>query len=122
MRNYAEEIKELTSEINDLNLAKSKKESQLERVLREKKENEKRESSPIPRDQAGAVIKIGNWVKATTTGRFNLIEGTVVSINKWITFEDCTGVKQIRAPKNLLILDHGRKCPRRPGSNARRRK
>ena len=109
MRNYAEEIKELTSEINDLNLAKSKKESQLERVLREKKENEKRESSPIPRDQAGAVIKIGDWVKATTTGRFDLIEGTVVSINKWITFEDCTGVKQIRAPKNLLILEHGRK-------------
>ena len=84
MRNYAEEIQELTSEINDLNLAKSQKEKQLERVLREKKEKERKESSPIPRDQAGAIIKIGDWVKATTIGRFNLIEGTVVNINKWI--------------------------------------
>ena len=122
MRNYAEEIRELTSEINDLSLAKSKKESQLERVLREQKENEKRESSPIPRDQAGAVIKIGDWVRATTSGKFNLIEGTVVSINKWITFEDRTGVKQIRAPKNLLISNYGRKCASRPGNNANSRK
>ena len=106
MRNYAEEIRELTSEINDLSLAKSKKESQLERVLREQKENEKR----------------GDWVRATTSGKFNLIEGTVVRINKWITFEDCTGVKQIRAPKNLLISNYGRKCASRPGNNANSRK
>ena len=46
MRNYDKEIRELTSEIYKLNLAKSEKEIQLERVLQEKKGNTKRESSP----------------------------------------------------------------------------
>ena len=122
MRNYVEEIKELTSEINNLNLAKNEKVSQLERVLREQKENKKRESSPILRDQAGAVIKIGDWVIATTSGKFKLTEGTVVRINKWITFEDHAGVKQVRAPRNLLISNHGRKRAAQPRANALSRK
>ena len=122
MRNYDKEIKDLMSEINDLNLAKREKENQLERVLREQKEKAQKESSPILRDQAGAVIKIGDWVKATTSGNFKLIEGTVVRINKWITFEDHTGVKQVRAPKNLLISNHGRKCADRSRTNAHGRK
>ena len=122
MRNYNKEIKELTSEINDLNLAKREKENQLERVLREQKEKAQKESSPILRDQAGAVIKIGDWVKATTSGKFKSIEGTVVRINKWITFEDHAGVKQVRAPKNLLISNHGRKCAAQSRTNALSRK
>ena len=60
MRNCDKEIRELMTKINDLNLAEIEKETQLERVLREQKENMKRESLPILRDQVGAVIKIGN--------------------------------------------------------------
>ena len=97
MRNYTEEIKELTSEINDLNLAKSKKESQLENENRKRTKREK-------------------------ARRFRETEGTVARVNKWITFEDRTGVKQTRAPKNLFIFNHGRKCASRPGTDAHRRK
>ena len=84
-------------------------------------EREQKDREP-PRDQAGAVIKIGDWVKATTSGKFTLIEGSVVRINKWITFKDHTGVKQVWAPKNLLISNHGKKCAGQSGTNARRRK
>ena len=122
MKNYDKEIRELTSEINDLNLAKLEKETQLKRVLREQKDKTKRESSLILRDQAGAVITIGDWVKATTSGKSNSIEGIVTKINKWITFEDHTGVKQVRAPKNLLISNHGRKPASRSHTNHTGRK
>ena len=122
MRNYDKEVKELTSEIKALNLATRVKEDQLEKVLREQKEKAQKESSPILRDQAGAVIKIGDWVIATTSGKFKLTEGTVVRINKWITFEDHAGVKQVRAPRNLLISNHGRKRAAQPRANALSRK
>ena len=122
MRNYDKEVKELTSEINALNLAKRDKEDQLEKVLREQKEKAQKESSPIMRDQAGAVIKTGDWVIATTSRKFKSTEGTVVRINKWITFEDHAGVKQVRAPKNLLISNHGRKCAAKSRTNALSRK
>ena len=122
MRNYDKEVTELTSEINALNLAKRDKEDKLEEVLREQKEKTQKESSPILRDQAGVVIKIGDWVIATTSGKFKSTEGTVVRINKWITFEDHAGVKQVRAPKNLLISNHGRKCAAQSRTNALSRK
>ena len=119
MRNYHEEIKELTLEIDNLNLARNEKERQLEIVLREQKEDKKRESSPIPRDQAGAVLKFGEWVRATTSGKFKSVERTIVRIGKRVTFEDRTGVKQVRAPKNLLVSNHGREPAGQSDTNAR---
>ena len=108
MRNYDEEIKELNSDIERLSIKKDKKESQLKSVLLEQKENKKR-SSKILKDRAGIPIKKGDWIKTVTTGKSNTNEGTVVNLQKWVTFEDCTGVKQVRASHNVLVSNDGRK-------------
>ena len=122
MRNYDEEIKQLTIDINQLNLEKKEKEIQLRLVLKERKENKKKTNSPILRDQAGVIIKIGDRVKATSTGKFRRSEGTVVKFNKWVTFEDQTGVKHVRAPNNILIDKDGRERTYHTSSTGRRGK
>jgi len=121
MRNYDKEIRQLTNDINRLSLAKNHKEAQLRLVLREQKESKKKSNSPILRDQARVIesktksnlpilrdqargiIRIRELVKAASTGKFGRTEGTVVNFNKWVTFKDCTGVKYVRAPKNILV-------------------
>ena len=108
MRNYDGEIKKSNSDIERLSIEKDKKESQLKSVLLEQKENKKR-SSKILKDRAGIPIKKGDWIKTVTTGKSNTNEGTVVNLQKWVTFEDCTGVKQVRAPHNVLVSNDGRK-------------
>ena len=55
------------------------------------------------RDHYGKEILVGDWVEVTKKGKFNSIEGTVVKINKWVTFKDTKGVKQFRAPHNLIV-------------------
>ena len=109
MGDYNKEIRELSNEICKLNLVKNEKDIQLKKLLQDQKESTKRESSPVQKYQARAIIRIGGWVKATISGRFKIVEGTVKKFNKWVTFEDCTGVKQVRAPKNLLVGDHEKK-------------
>ena len=116
MKNYDETIKQLTDDIARLSVAKNEKEAQLEAILRKQKESEEVKNSPILRDQAGVIIRKGDWIKATSIGKFNRNEGTVVSLKKWVTFEDCSGVKQVRAPDNLLVSKDGRKRARRTRS------
>ena len=70
----------------------------------------KRERATFLKDSAGSIIKKGNWVKAITQGKFEHNEGEVVGFKKWVTFLDVTGVKQVRAPNNLLIIQNVREC------------
>ena len=121
MRNYDEEIRKLNCDIERLSIEKNKKESQLKSVLREQKENEK-QSSKILKDQAGVPIEKGDWVRTVTIGRFNTSEGTVVNLQKWVTFEDCTGVKQVRASHNVLVSNDDRKRARHVTNTHRDRK
>ena len=122
MEDYEESIKQLTKDIAQLTVAKERKEAQLRALLREQKKNKYAKNSPILRDQAGVIIRKGDWVKATSTGKFNRSEGTVVNFKKWVTFEDRTGVKQVRAPNNILISKDGRKRARRTNCTRRGRK
>ena len=115
MEDYDETIKQLTDDIARFSVAKNEKEAQLEAILRKQKESKEVKNSPILRDQAGVIIRKGDWVKATSIGKFNRNEGTVVSLKKWVTFKDCSGVKQ-RAPDNLLVSKDGRKRARRTRS------
>ena len=61
------------------------------------------------RDCRGVTIKVGDWVKILTQGRFARNEGKVVNIKKWVTFEDEGGNKQVRAPQNLVVEHDGEK-------------
>ena len=67
MRSFGEEIRQLTIDIDQLSIAKSEKEAQLKSLLQEQKESEKELNSPILRDQAGVIIRKGDWVKVTST-------------------------------------------------------
>ena len=116
MENYHETIKQLTEDIAKLSVAKNEKEAQLEAILQKQKETKEVKNSPTLRDQAGVIIRKGDWVKATSIGKFNRNEGTVVSLKKWVTFEDCSGVKQVRAPDNILVSKDGGKRARRTRS------
>ena len=53
MRNYDEEIEQLRREIEDLELEKQDKETQLQRVLRERKTKRFTEEEPENRRQIG---------------------------------------------------------------------
>ena len=57
------------------------------------------------RDFYGKPILVGDWVNVTRKGKFSNIEGIVTKIKKWVTFEDRKGVKQYRAPHNLIVSD-----------------
>ena len=104
MRNYEKEIEQLKRDIEDLNLEKQDKETQLQRVIREQK-RKKPEKNTQTVDKTGRAIFIGNRVVATTSGKFKENSGVVTDIKKWVTFTDANGVKQVRAPNNLLIQD-----------------
>ena len=121
MRNYENEIEQLKRDIEDLKLEKQDKETQLQRVIREQKKNQdkktqlqratriqtrtKSDKHTQALDKSGKVICIGNRVTATTSGKFKENSGIVTDIKKWVTFTDANGVKQVRAPNNLLIRD-----------------
>ena len=116
MRNHDEEIERLSKEIRNLDLEKQSKETQLQRVLqsketqrqRELKEHEKaiEEKKTVQTvDKLGRPIFIGDRVIATTKGRFKEQSGTVTNLKKWVTFTDANGVKQVRAPANLIVQD-----------------
>ena len=105
MRNYEKEIEHLRRDIKNLNLEKQDKETQLQRVIREQKlkNSEKKNTQAV--DKRGRAIFIGNRVITTTAGKFKENSGVVTDIKKWVTFTDANGVKQVRAPKNLLVQD-----------------
>ena len=109
MKDYDEIIKQLTDNIARLSVAKNKKEAQLKAILRKQKESKEVKNLPILRDQAGVIIRKGDWVKATSIGKFNRNEGTVVSLKKWVTL-------QVRAPDNILVSTDGSKRARRTRS------
>ena len=74
MRNYDTEIEELYKRIEALELQKDTSKRQRNKIPAEKRKEKKR---PIVKDKDGTVIKIGDWVKATTPGRFAHNEGEV---------------------------------------------
>ena len=103
MNNYDIEIEELTEEIKELKIARLDKERKLKELLK-KKENFKEENRDCDvKDHHGNEISIGDRVKVVTKGKFRSTEGEVVKINKWVTFLDISGVKQVRSPSNLIM-------------------
>ena len=110
MRNYEKEIEILKRAIEELVLEKQDKETQLQRVLRDRKRDDrkrndlKNKNTPVV-DKSGRAIHIGDRVTATTRGKFKKKSGIVTDIKKWVTFTDAAGVKQIRASTNLLVQD-----------------
>ena len=57
------------------------------------------------RDCFGKPISIGDRVKTTTKGKHRSDHGRVIRYEKWVTFEDVTGVEQVRAPINLIVQE-----------------
>ena len=115
MRNYQAEIEELTEDIRDLDVQRTRKKKDLQHLLKERQSKQSNREEPIV-DKEGEVISKGDWVKAATKGKFIHDEGTVVNIKKWVTFTDTTGVKQIRAPNNVIVSNNARKGNRRRGN------
>ena len=74
MRNYDTEIDELHERITALELERTTSERQRNKIPAERKKGKKR---PVVKDKDGTIIHIGDWVKATTPGRFTHNEGTV---------------------------------------------
>ena len=120
MRNFDEEIKELTRDIENLEVTKNKKKAQLQLLKKVKRETQEAEQASVAavdrtaRDHHGKQILIGDWVIVKRKGKFKGTEGTVVNIKKWLTFEDRQGIRQSRASHNLIVSDfpasyHGRK-------------
>ena len=122
-RNYEKEIENLLRDIEVLELQKSAKETQLQRVQRDRKrndqkkkatqasderyrkQNEQKKKATQALDESGRVIQLGDRVTATTTGKFKEKTGIVTEIKKWVTYTDKNGVKQTRAPANLRVED-----------------
>ena len=82
MRNFENEIRELTKDIKDLRVTKEDKGSQLDGVSKEQRESIKNKKTTtfteeILRDHFDKPISIGDWVKVTTKGRFNSKHGRV---------------------------------------------
>ena len=102
MRNYDTDIEELYERIEALELEKK----QRNQIPAKKRKTRKR---PVVKDEDGTIIQVGGWVVSTTPGKFAHNEGKVVGWKKWVTFTDVSGVKQVRAPSNLLISNDVRK-------------
>ena len=102
MRNYDTDIEELYARIEALELEKKQK----NQIPAKKNKNRKR---TVVKDKDGTIIQVRDWVVATTPGKFVHTEGKVVGWKKWVTFTDLSGVKQVRAPENLLISNDARK-------------
>ena len=105
MRNYDEEIEQLRKDIEDINIEKQDKETQLKRVLREQKRKNSEKKSTQTVDNSNRAIFIGDRVITTTSGKFKERSGVVTGIKKWVTFTDANGVKQVRAPNNLRVQE-----------------
>ena len=69
-RNYEKEIENLLRDIEVLELQKSFKETQLQRVQRDRKRNDRKKKATQAEDESGRVIQLGDRVTATTTGKF----------------------------------------------------
>ena len=95
MRDYEQDIEELHERVRALELENT-------RLKRFK-------SRPVVKEINGTTISAGDWVKVTTPGKFKYEEGEVEGWKKWVTFVDTAGVKQVRAPHNLLICNDERK-------------
>ena len=128
MRNFESEREELKEELKTLKIQNRtlvRREQELKNRLntREKQELKNRpncseakrrtvlkiSNHPEVRDCRGVTIKVGDWVKILTQGRFARNEGKVVNIKKWVTSEDEGGNKQVCAPQNLVVVHDGRK-------------
>ena len=118
MRNYDTGIEELYKRIEALELEKNTSKRQRNKIPAVKRKEKKR---TVVKDEDGTIIRIGDWVKATTPGRFVHSEGKVEGWKKWVTFVDISGVKQVRAPHNLLISNDVRKCSVRSDSASGKR-
>lgn len=57
------------------------------------------------RDRVDKPISIGDWVKTTTKGKHISDKGRVIRYKTWVTFEDVTGIEQVRATSNLIVQD-----------------
>ena len=78
-----------------MNLTKSEKEKALETLLRKRRKQEEVGTSPHIVDKEGHHIYIGDWVTATTKGKFVHEQGKVISIKKWITFLNTEGEQRL---------------------------
>ena len=105
MRSYDFEIEELTEDIKELEVEKHKKERRLNQILKSKESTGAENTSNTLKDLFGKPITVRDWVKVVTKGKFNSIEGEVTKINKWVTFLDSRGIKQVRAPHNLIVVE-----------------
>ena len=93
-RHYDKEIEKLNTELSDLELERTYKKLQLQKILKEKREDtQKRKSSAGLKDKVRKTILIGDWVKTTPSEKFICTEGRVVRLKSWVTFEDVSGVK-----------------------------
>ena len=87
MQNYEKEINTLRRAIEELELKKQDKETQLQRVLRDRKRNDikqndlKKKNIPVV-DKLGRAIHIVDRVTATTTGKFKAKSGIVTGIKR----------------------------------------
>ena len=105
-RNYKKDIENLLRDIEVLELQKQVKETQLQRVQRDCKQNEQKKKATQAVDESGRAIHIGDRVIAnTTTWKFKEKSGIVTNIKKWVTFTDTNGVKQTRALTYLQVED-----------------
>ena len=111
MRNYERDIEELHERVEALELENLR--------LRRERAIKKR---PFVKDKDGTIIRVGDWIKTTTPGKFKHEEGEVEGWKKWVTFVDITGVKQVRAPHNLLVCNDERKRTTKSNSCALFRK
>ena len=102
MRNFDEKIKELEENIKELEITKKQKKTQLKIIKREQREIQKAEETSYAivddaaKDFYEKPIVLGDLVKVTRKGRFRGFEGTIVKIQKWVTFDDTEGFKQSR--------------------------
>ena len=104
MRDYEQDIEELRERVQALELENARL-----RSVRSVKKSKRVKRRPVVKDEDGTVISVGDWVRVTTPGKFKYEEGEVEGWKKWVTFVDTAGVKQVRAPHNLLICNDERK-------------
>ena len=108
----------MRKDIERLEIEKNIKETQLRRVIREHYENKSVRELPTLINRNGREISVGDWIKATTPGNFRQNKEKVLDFKSWVTFVDDTGVKQVRAPKNLILCKNDGKCDARDMSSS----
>ena len=116
MRDHEKDSDEIYKRIEALELRNNTTSEEQRKYVPTKKRRVKKQ--PVVKDEDGTIIQICNWVKATTPGKFTHNEGRVEGWKRWVAFTDLSGVKQVCAPHNLLILNDVRKCSARKHSNS----